>query len=141
MGSPEHLLRKFRDDRSSILLGTDSFWEGIDVVGEALEILIVTRLPFDVPTDPWIEARCQQIDARGGNAFLDFSVPEAVIRLRQGVGRLIRTRKDRGVVMVTDSRMVSTRFGQVFVKALPTTTKTMTSPNQMMTTFKQFWRT
>jgi len=138
-GPPEHLLRKFREDRSSILLGTDSFWEGIDVVGEALEILIVTRLPFDVPTDPWIEARSQQIDAQGGNAFRDFSVPEAVIRLRQGVGRLIRTRKDRGVVMITDSRMVSTRFGQTFVKALPTATKTMKDPHQMMTTFHRFW--
>jgi ATP-dependent DNA helicase DinG len=139
-GAPEHLLRRFREDRSSILFGTDSFWEGIDVVGEALEILIVTRLPFDVPTDPWIQARSEQIESQGGNAFRDFSLPEAVIRLRQGVGRLIRTRKDRGVVMVTDSRMVNTQFGQTFVKALPTATKTMKDPKQMMAMFNQFWR-
>ena len=138
-GSPESLLRRFRDDRSSVLFGTDSFWEGIDVVGEALEVLIVTRLPFDVPTDPWIEARSEQIESRGGNAFMDFSVPEAVIRLRQGVGRLIRTRTDRGVVMVTDPRLISTRFGKVFVQALPTKTETIQNREQLERRFNQFW--
>jgi predicted DnaQ family exonuclease/DinG family helicase len=139
-GSPELLLKRFREERSSILFGTDSFWEGIDVVGEALQILIVTKLPFDVPTEPWIEARHEQITSRGGNAFMEFSVPEAVIRLRQGVGRLIRTRSDRGVVLVTDSRMVRTRFGQVFVDALPTITHTMKEPGQLMDRFNRFWR-
>jgi len=138
-GSPESLLRRFRDDRSSVLFGTDSFWEGIDVVGEALEVLIVTRLPFDVPTDPWIEARSEQIESRGGNAFMDFSVPEAVIRLRQGVGRLIRTKTDRGVVLVTDSRMISTRFGKVFLEALPTKTETIQNREQLEKMFNQFW--
>jgi predicted DnaQ family exonuclease/DinG family helicase len=138
-GSPDLLLRRFRDDRSSVLFGTDSFWEGIDVVGEALEVLIVTRLPFDVPTDPWIEARNEQIEARGGNPFMEFSVPEAVIRLRQGVGRLIRTKTDRGVVMVTDSRMISTRFGRVFVDALPTATRMIQNREQMEDLFKGFW--
>ncbi len=138
-GSPELLLQRFRNEKSSVLFGTDSFWEGIDVVGDALEVLIVTKLPFDVPTDPWIEARNEQITAQGKNAFMEYSVPEAVIRLRQGVGRLIRTRKDRGVVVVADSRMVHTRFGKIFQDALPTVTTVIQEHKQLTTIFNNFW--
>lgn len=140
-GSPELLLQRFRNEKSSVLLGTDSFWEGIDVVGDALEVLIVTKLPFDVPTDPWIEARNEQITAQGKNAFMEYSVPEAVIKLRQGVGRLIRTRKDRGVVVVADSRMVHTRFGKIFQDALPTTTTIIQENKQLTNIFNNFWTT
>jgi ATP-dependent DNA helicase DinG len=113
------LIERFRADTSSVLFATDSFWEGVDVAGEALESVILVKLPFRVPSEPVLQARCEAIDAAGGNSFMDYSVPQAAIRLRQGAGRLIRRRSDRGVVVVLDKRILTKRYGKVFLNSLP----------------------
>ena len=113
------MLEKFKDDVDSVLFGTDSFWQGVDVPGEALSNVIITRLPFAVPDHPLIEARLERIEAQGGNAFFEFSLPEAILKFRQGVGRLIRTRDDTGIVAVLDNRILVKRYGQQFLDAIP----------------------
>jgi len=113
------LLDTFVHDISSVLFATESFWEGVDAPGETLSLVIITKLPFRVPTDPIYASRAAAIEARGGNAFLEMTVPEAVILFRQGFGRLIRSSHDRGVVAVLDSRIMKKAYGNLFISSLP----------------------
>ncbi len=113
------LLERFRADRTAVLFATDSFWEGVDVRGEGLRAVVIARLPFRVPTEPIVQARSETIEERGGSAFDDYAVPQAVIKLRQGFGRLIRSHDDTGVVVIADSRVARKRYGEVFLNSLP----------------------
>jgi ATP-dependent DNA helicase DinG len=113
------MLEEFRKAPSAVLFGTDSFWEGVDVPGDALQNVIITRLPFAVPTHPLQEARTQAIRDRGGDAFAEYSLPQAILKFKQGFGRLIRTATDRGIVVCLDRRLVKMRYGRQFIAALP----------------------
>lgn len=113
------MLQAFREDTNSVLFGTSSFWEGVDVRGEALSNVVITKLPFEVPTHPVMEARVKQIKEQGGNDFLEFSLPEAILRLKQGFGRLIRTQTDQGIVVILDSRIRTRSYGKLFLDSLP----------------------
>lgn len=115
------LMDAFKSDISSVLFATDSFWEGVDAPGETLELVIITKLPFRVPTDPVQKARAETVERHGGNSFMDLSLPEAVIRFKQGFGRLIRHSDDRGAVVVLDVRLLTKRYGSLFVASLPKT--------------------
>lgn len=115
------LLASFHSDVSSVLFATDSFWEGVDAPGESLRLVIICRLPFSVPSDPVNRARMEMIEARGGNSFMDYSLPHAAMRLKQGFGRLMRRQSDRGVVCILDSRIVRKSYGRVLLETLPET--------------------
>ncbi|MDZ4287365.1 MAG: ATP-dependent DNA helicase [Prosthecobacter sp.] len=119
-GMPRHqMLNAFRDDIHSVLFGTDSFWTGVDVPGEALSNVIITRLPFAVPDHPVTASRIEHLEEQGLNAFSEYSVPEAILKLRQGVGRLIRSNKDRGMCAILDNRILTKPYGRAFLASLP----------------------
>ncbi len=119
MESKAALLTRFREETHSVLVAVASFWEGVDVAGEALSCVVIDKLPFEVPNDPVIEARSHRVEEEGGNAFFGFLVPRAVLTLRQGVGRLMRTAKDRGVVAILDVRLLTKGYGKTFLRSLP----------------------
>lgn len=119
-GMPRSLmLEKFRAVPRSVLFGTDTFWTGVDVPGQALSNVIIVKLPFAVPNDPIVEARIEKIREAGGNPFMEFQIPEAVLKFRQGIGRLIRTHTDQGIVVILDPRVRTKPYGRLFLKALP----------------------
>lgn len=117
---PRHqMLEKFRSRIGSVIFGAASFWQGVDVPGEALENIIITKLPFPVPTEPLVEARMEDMERSGIDSFMNYFMPEAILKLRQGVGRLIRTKTDKGIIVILDNRVVTKNYGKFFIQALP----------------------
>ena len=139
-GTRDQITRLFRaKDGPCVLLGAQSFWEGVDVAGDALSCVVMARLPFLSMGDPIVEARCEQIDQAGGSSFREFSMPQAVIRFRQGFGRLIRTCTDKGVVIVADPRLVTRGYGTVFSRSLPCPVRKITSPSELLASVETFF--
>jgi ATP-dependent DNA helicase DinG len=132
------LMDRFKANIASVLFATDSFWEGVDAPGETLELVIITKLPFRVPTDPIQMARAEAVEKHGGNAFMDLSLPEAVIRFKQGFGRLIRHSDDRGAVVVLDARLLKKRYGQLFVDSLPPCIRSFVPLKELCGTIRSF---
>jgi ATP-dependent DNA helicase DinG len=132
------LAREFRESEGAVLLGAASFWEGVDFPGAALEVLVIARLPFPVPTDPLVAARSEAIEARGGDAFRELMLPEAVLRFRQGIGRLIRTAEDRGAVIVVDSRIARAGYRARFLSTLPAAPVIDDSPEGVASLVRQW---
>lgn len=132
------LLDKFRIEDNSVLFATDSFWEGVDVPGDALKLVIIARLPFRVPTEPIIEARVEYMENLGLNSFIDYSVPVAVLKFKQGFGRLIRTRTDKGAVLVLDKRLISKFYGKYFLNSLPDCARLIDSSKNIVSVLKAF---
>jgi ATP-dependent DNA helicase DinG len=122
--SKSYLLQRFKQSGNAVLLGTSSFWEGVDVRGEALSCVIIDKLPFEAPNDPVLKARLKVMEQSGDNPFSKHQLPEAVISLRQGVGRLIRDSQDRGVLMICDPRLLKRSYGRVFLDSLPSMART-----------------
>jgi ATP-dependent DNA helicase DinG len=118
-GSRSELLERFRTLGNAVLLGSQSFWEGVDVRGEALSLVVIDKLPFAPPDDPVLAARIDAIRAQGGNPFTELQLPQAVLQLKQGAGRLIRDETDRGVLMLCDPRLASRAYGRQILRSLP----------------------
>jgi ATP-dependent DNA helicase DinG len=118
------LLQRFREHGNAVLLGTSSFWEGVDVKGEALSCVIIDKLPFAAPDDPVLQARGRALEAQGRNAFMEYQLPQSVIALKQGAGRLIRDESDSGVLMLCDPRLLGKGYGKIFLASLPPMPKT-----------------
>ena len=138
-GSRQNILEQFRQNQRMILLGTESFWEGIDVPGEACEIVIIPRLPFPVPTHPLTLAISKRMEQINGESFFSYSIPEAIIKYRQGAGRLIRTVNDRGALIVLDNRILTKGYGKQFVRALDGDFKNFEDVSKMIFSIKEFF--
>lgn len=135
----DKLLARFKETDRSVLFGTDSFWEGVDVVGEALRCVIIARLPFRVPTEPIIQARTEAIAEAGGNPFFDYTVPQAIVKFKQGIGRLIRHRQDRGCILCLDSRLLTKSYGRSFLKSLPDCLQSFDDRVTVVARMKEFY--
>jgi ATP-dependent DNA helicase DinG len=133
------LLDAFRAERSSVLFATDSFWEGVDAPGETLQVVILCRLPFRVPSEPVLRARMTAIEERGGNPFAELSLPDAVVRMRQGFGRLMRRNDDSGVVLILDPRIVTRQYGSVFLESLPETMRKIAPAEEVLGAVSRFF--
>ncbi len=120
IGSRSSILQEFKNHKNAVLLGTSSFWEGVDVQGESLSMLILFKLPFLVPSEPIVEAYIDKLERDGKDSFMHYMLPTALLRLRQGFGRLIRSKTDRGIVLIMDSRVSTKRYGNYFKEVLPT---------------------
>lgn len=133
------LLEKFHRDISSVLFATSSFWEGVDAPGESLKLVIICRLPFSVPTDPVIQARMEAVEKEGGNSFFSYSLPQAAMRLRQGFGRLMRRKTDRGVVAILDSRIIRKSYGKILLESLPETIQRVKDSKYLLQEMEDFF--
>lgn len=133
------LLLRFKALGNAILLGTTSYWEGVDVPGDALRALVIARLPFRVPSEPVTAAQCETIDARGGDSFSEYMIPHAALRLKQGVGRLIRSATDRGVIVLADPRVVTKRYGRQLVQGLPPAATVSGHWRQLLPSIRAFY--
>ena len=138
MDDRARLLDRFIKERHSVLLATDSFWEGVDAPGDTLRLLVITRLPFKVPTHPVLVARYRAVEALGGNPFLSLTLPETAMRLRQGVGRLIRNQSDRGGVIILDSRMITKWYGKTLIRSMPTSQVFVSSSERVIESLEDF---
>lgn len=136
----QFLLTQFKANEHSILFATDSFWEGVDVAGDALRCVIIVKLPFKVPSDPLIQARSESIIARGGDPFRDYSLPQAIVKFKQGFGRLIRNRHDRGCIVCLDNRLTTKQYGQQFLSSLPDCKRTFVTGNALQEQMTEFYR-
>lgn len=134
------LLKKFKTIDRSVLFGTDSFWEGVDVAGEALRCVVIVKLPFKVPTDPLIQARSEVIAAQGGDPFMEYSLPQAIVKFKQGIGRLIRNQRDRGCIVCLDNRITTKRYGQHFLNSLPKCPQVFVAGDAMQKSMVEFYR-
>jgi ATP-dependent DNA helicase DinG len=136
--SRESMTARLKAGGRVVLFGSQSFWEGVDVAGEALSCVVLARLPFPQKGEPVTEARSEQIEESGGSSFRDYMVPEAVIKFRQGFGRLVRTRSDRGVVVVTDRRIISKNYGAIFRKSIATSVHSVSSKEEILANTSEF---
>lgn len=134
------LLDRFRQTDRAVLFGTDSFWEGVDVAGEALRCVIIVKLPFRVPSEPIMQARTEAIEAGGGSSFFDYAVPQAIVKFKQGFGRLIRNKSDRGCIVCLDPRLVTKRYGKMFLNSLPNCKTLFVEGNAMQKEMTQFYQ-
>ncbi|MDP1879655.1 MAG: helicase C-terminal domain-containing protein, partial [Parachlamydiaceae bacterium] len=134
------LLNKFKTTPRAVLFGTDSFWEGVDVAGDALRCVIIVKLPFKVPNDPMIQARTEAILESGKDPFLEYSVPQAIVKFKQGFGRLIRQKLDRGCVVCLDTRLITKRYGQLFLNSLPECEHIFLNGNDLWPKVQEFYR-
>jgi Rad3-related DNA helicase len=137
--SREGMTRRLKERRNTVVFGSQSFWEGVDVAGEALSCVVLSRLPFAQMGEPVIEARGEKIQREGGSSFRDYTLPEAVIKFRQGFGRLIRSKSDRGVVIVTDPRIVTKNYGAIFRKSIPATVHAVSDVSELAQRVEEFF--